>query len=124
MGGIGVATAAQVGLGAANLLSANRNNNKKMDVLSQNQQASIRNRKNLLEQQLASRRAGLSTMGLTSSKSAAAVQKRIAKDSYDDLADENENYQRQYQSLQEENDRNIRQGVLSTVLSTTNKLIK
>lgn len=124
MGGIGVATAAQAGLSAANLLSTNRKNNKQMEYLSQTQQSNIRNRKNLLEQQLASRRAGLSSMGLTSSKSAAAVQKRMAKDTYDEIADESNTYQRKYENLQDENDRNIRQGVFSTMMPIANKLIK
>lgn len=124
MAGISAATIAKIGVATVSLLNATKNNNQKIDYLSQNQQSSINKRKNLLEQQLASRRSGLGAMGITSSKSAAAVQQRLAQDTYNDIADDNRKYKQQYENLQDENQRNIRETLLNSVISTTGKIIK
>lgn len=124
MAGISAATIAKIGVATVSLLNATKNNNQKIDYLSQNQQSSINKRKNLLEQQLASRRSGLGAMGITSSKSAAAVQQRLVQDTYNDIADDNRKYKQQYENLQDENQRNIRETLLNSVISTTGKIIK
>ena len=123
MGGISLGTAASAGMSALNLINNVQNNNKNMEYLQQSRQASARHRKNLLEQQLANRRAGFGAMGITADKSALAVQQRLIKDSYQEQEDENLKYRRQYESLQNANRRNIQQSLLGT-LSVAGKLIK
>ena len=91
-----------------------------MKYLQQQRQASAQQKKNLLEQQLASRRAGLGAMGVTSSKSVAAAQQRLARETYDDIVEDNIKYRNQYENLRHDNQYNL----LSTALSTTGKLIK
>ena len=109
MGGISLGTAASAGMSALNLINNVQNNNKNMEYLHQSRQASAQHRKNLLEQQLANRRAGFGAMGITADKSALAVQQRLIKDSYQEQEDENLKYRRQYESLQNANRRNIQQ---------------
>lgn len=120
MGGISMATAAGTGLAAMNLLNDTRKNNQHMKYLRQDQQATAAKRKNLLNQQLATRRAGLGAMGITSSKSSAAVQQRLARETYDDIAEDETDYKRRYAGLQQQNSNNL----FNTALSAAGKLIK
>ncbi len=120
MGGIGIATAVSAGTTALNLMNQTAANNRQMKYLQQQRQAAAQQKKNLLEQQLASRRAGLGAMGVTSSKSAAAVQKRLAQDTYNNISDESRSFENQYENLRRENQHNL----LGTLISTTGKLIK
>lgn len=124
MGGLNVSTLAKLGTTAVGLIGATQKNTTKMDSLALNQQANMRKRQNLLDQQLATRRANIGAMGIGNSKSAAAAQGRLAKDAYGEMAEDEMSYKKQYQSLQEENDRQIQQNILNSVLSTTGKIIK
>lgn len=124
MGGLDVAAIAKITAATVSLVSAAQNTDKKINYLADDQQANIRKKKNLLEQQLASRRAGVAAMGVTGSKSAAAVQERIARETYDDIEDDNKIYQRQYESLEEAKNSRLNQAILSSVWSDSNKLIK
>ena len=69
MGGISLATAASVGMTAMNLMNNASADKQRMKYMEANRQASAQKRKNLLETQLANRRAGLGAMGITSSLS-------------------------------------------------------
>lgn len=120
MGGIGIATAVSAGTTALNLMNKMTSNNRQMKYLEQQRQASAQQKKNLLEQQLATRRAGLGAMGVTSSKSAAAAQQRLAQETYEDIVEDNTKYRNQYANLRRDNQYNL----LNTALSTTGKIIK
>lgn len=120
MGGISLATAASVGMTAMNLMNNASADKQRAKYLEANRQAAAKQRKNLLEAQLASRRAGLGAMGITSSKSAAAVEERMAKEAYDDIAEDNRKYRQEYENLRRSGNRNL----LSSVISTTGKIIK
>lgn len=124
MGGINLATVGKLGTATLSLLNTTQKNNQKINYLSKEQEANAAKRKNLLEQQLASRRAGLGAMGITSSRSAVAAQERLAKDAYDSIANDDLKYQQQYENLQAENDRKMQQTLLSSVLSASGKIIK
>lgn len=114
------AAAVGTGLSALNLLNENKKNNQQTKYLQQDYQSSVAKRKNLLEQQLATRRAGLGAMGITSSKSSAALQQRMAKEAYDDISEDTETYKRKYAQLRQQNNNNLYTGILSTA----GKLIK
>lgn len=115
-----LATAAATGMTALNLMNTTTANNQNMKYLEKQRQAAARQKKNLLEAQLANRRAGLGAMGITSSKSAAAVQQRLAQDTYEEMADDNLKYEQQYKNLQRDNQYNL----LNSIISTSGKIIK
>ena len=122
IGGIG--TAISVGLSAANLLTEAERSNKQMKQMQKEYQYNQKKRKNLLDAQLASRRASLSSMGLSSSKSAAAAQQREAQVGYDDLNYNNENFAYNYSQKQNEKERNFVSGIYSGITDTAGKILK
>lgn len=122
MGGIG--TAIGVGMTAVNLLNEANNQNKQLKQMQKEYQYNQTKRKNLLNEQLASRRAGLSAMGLSSSKSAAAAQQREAKEGYDELAYNNDNFEYNYKQKYREKENALTSGLLNSIVDTTGKIIK
>lgn len=122
MGGIG--TAVGVGLSAVNLLNEANNQNKQLKQMQKEYQYNQQKRKNLLNEQLASRRASLSAMGLSSSKSAAAAQQREAKEGYDDLSYNQDNFEYNYSQKYREKENNLTNGLLNSIWDTTGKIIK
>lgn len=96
MGGV-TATAAIAGTSALmNERQKKRTARRERDMLNQNYQNTVRQRQNLLEQQLSSRRAQLGAMGITGSNSALAAENRHITDTYDDLENEYANYRNKY----------------------------
>lgn len=120
----GIETAIGVGLSAANLLNEANNQNKQLKQMQKNYQYNQTKRKNLLNEQLASRRASLSAMGLGASKSAAAAQQRELKEGYDDLQNNNDNFEYNYSQKYREKEKNLRNGLLDSIWDTTGKIIK
>lgn len=120
----GMETAIGVGLSAANLLNEANNQNKQLKQMQKEYQYNQTKRKNLLDAQLASRRASLNSMGLGSSKSAAAAQQREAKEGYDELAYNNDNYEYNYKQKYREKENNLTGGLLNSIWDTTGKIIK
>ena len=120
----GIETAVGVGLSAVNLLNEANNQNKQLKQMQKEYQYNQKKRKNLLNEQLASRRAGLSAMGLSSSKSAAAVQQREAKEGYDELQYNNDNFDYNYSQKYRDKENNLNQGILDSIWGTTGKNIK
>ncbi len=120
----GIETAVGVGLSAVNLLNEANNQNKQLKQMQKEYQYNQKKRKNLLNEQLASRRAGLSAMGLSSSKSAAAVQQREAKEGYDELQYNNDNFDYNYSQKYRDKENNLNQGLLDSIWGTTGKIIK
>ena len=122
MGGMG--TALSVGMSAVNLLREADDANKEMKQIQKNYQYNQKKRKNLLNEQLASRRASLSAMGLGSSKSALAAQQRELEKGYDELQNANDNYEYSYSQKLKEKERNMTSGLLGTIVDTTGKILK
>ena len=75
-----------------NILDDRRDAKQQKHNLYQNYAQATQKRKNLLEQQLASRRAKLGAAGISSSGSALAVQNRDITDAYDDIRYETDKY--------------------------------
>lgn len=122
MGGIG--TAITAGLSAVNLLNEANAQSKQLKQMQKEYEYNQKKRKNLLDAQLASRRASLSSMGLSSSKSALAAQQRELKEGYDDLAYNNDNFDYNYQQKYREKEKNLTSGILDSIWNTTGKIIK
>ena len=122
MGGIG--TAITAGLSAVNLLNEANAQSKQLKQMQKEYEYNQKKRKNLLDAQLASRRASLSSMGLSSSKSALAAQQRELKEGYDDLAYNNDNFDYNYQQKYREKEKNLTSGIIDSIWDTTGKIIK
>lgn len=127
MGGLSVATVAGTGAAVTSLLGANSQleaRKKQLKYMSQAQSRSQENRKNLLEEQLASRRARLGSLGVKGSGSSLAVQKRMIDNSYKQTDEDNAKYKSEYSSYEEERQRQLNQQMLSGINFVTDKMIK
>ena len=87
------------GLSTLSLLNGKNSGKNQIEQLRQNTAADIQKRRNLLEQQLASRRAGLGSLGITGSASSAAVEQRLAGEAYDDMEVSRNNYNYRSQEI-------------------------
>ena len=87
------------GLSTLSLLNGKNSGKNQIEQLRQNTAADIQKRRNLLEQQLASRRAGLGSLGITGSASSAAVEQRLAGEAYDDMEARRNNYNYRSQEI-------------------------
>ena len=87
------------GLSTLSLLNGKNSGKNQIEQWRQNTAADIQKRRNLLEQQLASRRAGLGSLGITGSASSAAVEQRLAGEAYDDMEASRNNYNYRSQEI-------------------------
>lgn len=87
------------GLSTLSLLNGKNSGKNQIEQLRQNTAADIQKRRNLLEQQLASRRAGLGSLGITGSASSAAVEQRLTGEAYDDMEASRNNYNYRSQEI-------------------------
>ncbi len=87
------------GLSTLSLLNGKNSGKNQIEQLRQNTAADIQKRRNLLEQQLARRRAGLGSLGITGSASSAAVEQRLAGEAYDDMEASRNNYNYRSQEI-------------------------
>ena len=87
------------GLSTLSLLNGKNSGKNQIEQLRQNTAADIQKRRNLLEQQLASRRAGRGSLGITGSASSAAVEQRLAGEAYDDMEASRNNYNYRSQEI-------------------------
>lgn len=87
------------GLSTLSLLNGKNSGKNQIEQLRQNTAADIQKRRNLLEQQLASRRAGLGSLGITGSASSASVEQRLAGEAYDDMETSRNNYNYRSQEI-------------------------
>ena len=87
------------GLSTLSLLNGKNSGKNQIEQLRLNTAADIQKRRNLLEQQLASRRAGLGSLGITGSASSAAVEQRLAGEAYDDMEASRNNYNYRSQEI-------------------------
>lgn len=106
-----------------NLLDERRNVKQQKHNLYQNYAQTTQNRKNLLEKQLASRRAKLGAAGISSSASALAVQGREIDDAYDDIRFETEKYKRNVKQIDRDYESKVYQQAFN-IFSDPSKVIK
>lgn len=85
--------------------------------------ANIRKRRNLLEEQLAARRAAVGAQGIASSASADAVESRLATDAARDIAEEYNRYYGDVDEMKQKRDYALRSGLLN-LGSSSDKIIK
>lgn len=97
--GSSVGSTLLTGLSTLSLLNGKNSGKNQIEQLRQNTAADIQKRRNLLEQQLASRRAGLGSLGITGSASSAAVEQRLAGEAYDDMEASRNNYNYRSQEI-------------------------
>ncbi len=105
-------------------LSDNKNQlNKQLISLKNSQEINRRNKKNILEEQLASRRARLGSMGISVGGSAVAGQQGLSRKIYEDIAQDDTRYDERYSDIYNDYQKRLRQQLLSTV-DTASKVIK
>ena len=109
-----IAAAGNLGSATMNVLDKRRNVKEQKHNLYANYVNTTQKRKNLLEQQLASRRAKLGSAGITSSASSLAAQNREVKNAYSDIRYETDKYKRESKKL----DRDYRSDMLNNVFDT------
>ncbi len=97
--------------------------NKQLMSLQNSQAVNQRNKKNILEEQLASRRARLGSMGISVGGSAVAQQQGLAKKAYEDIAQDDTKYKERYSEVYDDYQTRLRQQLLSTI-ETASKVIK
>lgn len=102
-----------------NLLNERKQTKKAKKDLFQNYTQNTRKRKNLLDEQLASRRAKLGAAGIYSSPSMLAAQNRDIDQTYEDIDFDASRYQRDVKQTE----RNYRNNLYTTALGS-NKVIK
>ena len=113
MGAIG--TAATVGVNTYNLLQSQKQNNQNIKNLNLEYQNQTQKKKNLLNQQLATQRASLGSMGITSSKSALAVQDRNTQEFYDAISKDSNSYQQKANTLKNNATRSLLNSTISYI---------
>lgn len=86
------------------------------------QQQNRRNKTNILEQQLAERRARIGAMGISHSGSAAAGQYRTAYEAQKDMAEDDYNYYDQAQQLRNDTRFKLRKNTVNGLMDATNSL--
>ena len=111
-----------------NMAEDNRNLQKnyvlEQNKLAHDQQANRERKNNILEQNLAQRRARVAAMGLSGDGSAAAEQNREAYQGYKDIAEDDYNYYNQYKTNKINTQYKIRKNAVNGLLNSTQSLLK
>ena len=111
-----------------NMVEDNRNMQKnyklEQNKLVHNQQANRERKTNILEQNLATRRARVAAMGLSGDGSAAAEQNREAYQGYKDIAEDDYNYYNQYKTNKINTKYKIRSNTVNGFMDATQSLLK
>lgn len=97
--------------------------NKQLMSIQNSQSINQRNKKNILEEQLASRRARLGSMGVSVGGSAIAQQQGLARKAYEDIAQDDTKYKERYSEAYDNYQTRLRQQLLNTI-ETASKVIK
>ncbi len=120
----GIETAVGLGVSTANLLNRANQSNKELKQMQKNYQYNQQKRKNLLEAQLANRRASLSSMGLGASKSALAAQQRELKEGNQELKQNQTSFEYNYKKKYEDKDKELFSGVYDNYIGNIDKILK
>lgn len=111
-----------------NMAEDNRNLQKnyvlEQNKLAHDQQANRERKTNILEQNLAQRRARVAAMGLSGDGSAAAEQNREAYQGYKDIAEDDYNYYNQYKTNKINTQYKIRKNAVNGLLNSAQSLLK
>lgn len=92
--------------------------------LAHEQQANRAKKTNILEENLAQRRARVAAMGLSGDGSALAEQQREAYQGYKDIAEDDYNYYNQYKTNKINTKYKIRSNAVNGILNATQSLLK
>lgn len=121
MGTVGaVASGVAVAGKAVNLINQRKQTKTAKKNMFSNYVQTTQNRKNLLDQQLASRRARLGAAGLASSPSALAAQNRDIKKTYQDISHDADRYQRNVRQAERDYRASLISGGLNESKNTIN----
>ena len=111
-----------------NMTEDNRNIRKnyviQQNQLAHEQQANREKKTNILEENLAKRRARVAAMGLSGDGSALAEQQREAYQGYKDIAEDDYNYYQQYKTNRANTKYKIRSNAVNGILNATQSLLK
>ena len=111
-----------------NMAEDNRNLQKnyvlEQNKLAHDQQANRERKTNILEQNLAQRRARVAAMGLSGDGSAVAEQNREAYQGYKDIAEDDYNYYNQYKTNKINTQYKIRKNAVNGLLNSAQSLLK
>lgn len=118
----GVAAAAGATIAAKNLIESQNEYKTQSQTLKQQYQYDLSNRRNLLKEQLASRRARIGAMGLTDSASSSKVQERLIRDHYSDSAMEDLAYKNQLLRLKSRQDNLLQNSLLNSASSYSSSI--
>lgn len=106
-------------------------NNKKLQkdyqhqnsLIAQQQRSNRQNKTNILEQQMAQRRARIGAMGISNSGSAAAEQYRVAYDAQREMAEDDYNYYQQARKLRGDTGFKLRTNTVNGLLDATGSAV-
>lgn len=107
--------------GASGVKSATQS---QLQDIRRRQENSRRQKKNILEEQLAARRARLSSMGISSEGSGQAVQKRLINNAYTDIAEDDAEYDSRYSEIYKDYQSRVRNQILNGTLDIAGKVLK
>lgn len=115
---------AKLGLNMRDLEDSKKNTKRQLWAIRQQQEVNRNRQKNILEEQLASRRARLGSMGISSSGSATASQNKMIEDAYNNIAEDDNLYNSKYSEFYNNYQSNLRKKIMDGALDATNKVLK
>lgn len=125
--GIGLGGAASgigLALTAYNLIQSARENRMQLKKVRRQQMLNHQTQTNILEEQLAARRAKLGSMGISQTGSAAAANNKLISDTYSKIASDSEEYNDKFTSINEGYKDKLRKQYLDAGLGLAGKVIK
>lgn len=120
----GVTAGIGLAMTAYDLLQAASDNRKQLKKIRRQQLLNHQNKSNVLEEQLAARRARVGSMGISTTGSVAAANNKLIDDTYSNIALDDEAYNDQYKSINNEYKEKLRKQYLSAGMGLANKVIK
>lgn len=115
---------ATLGKGLNDLSKDKKNTKQQLSLVRQQQENNRNKQKNILEEQLASRRARLGSMGISSSGSAAASHNKLIEDTYNNIAEDDNEYNNKYSEYYNNYQSNLRKKIMDGASDITNKVLK
>lgn len=120
----GVTAGIGLAMTAYDLLQSASDNRKQLKKIRRQQLLNHQNKSNVLEEQLAARRARVGSMGISTTGSVAATNNKLIGDTYRDIALDDEAYNDQYKSMNDEYKEKLRKQYLSAGMGLAGKVIK
>lgn len=129
MGGIGGKNSAvlqgiKLGVGVNDFVKSREDNKRQLSAIRQQQEINRNRQKNILEEQLASRRARLGSMGISASGSATASQNKLIEDAYNNIAEDDNAYNEKYSQYYSDYQSNLRKKIIDGALEGADKVLK